>query len=407
MRYTESRLARAAMPLLDDIDKDTVDFRPNYDESKRRADRAAGALPEPPRQRRRRHRGRHGDQHPAAQSRRGHRRLHRLHRRTRTISDRGPDRDHPGPGLPDRRARSSAARARARPTRPAAARSSCGRTREIEEIRKEREAIIFTEIPYQVNKATLIEKIAELVREKKHRGHLGPARRIRPRRHAHRHRAEARRGRRRGAEPALPLHAAADELRRQHGGAERRPAGADDPEGPHPRLRRFPRGGRLPAHQVPARQGPRARPRAVRPRDRRRQHRRGDPPHPRGAGPERRARGPDGPRLAGARHRAADRARRRPAPRAQRGRHLPPLGGAGPRHPRPAPAAPHRARPRRDRRRAAEARGRDLGLSRHPALARPDPGDHQGRARRRSATPSRRRAGPRSSTGTPTSTTRT
>src|SRR3712207_3264081 len=41
---------------------------------------------------------------------------------------------------------------------------------EIEELRKEREAIIFTEIPYQVNKASLIEKIAELVREKKIEG---------------------------------------------------------------------------------------------------------------------------------------------------------------------------------------------------------------------------------------------
>ena len=36
----------------------------------------------------------------------------------------------------------------------------------IEEIRKDREAIIVTEIPYQVNKATMIEKIAEQVREK-------------------------------------------------------------------------------------------------------------------------------------------------------------------------------------------------------------------------------------------------
>ncbi|HEY9422575.1 MAG TPA: DNA gyrase C-terminal beta-propeller domain-containing protein, partial [Thermoanaerobaculia bacterium] len=41
---------------------------------------------------------------------------------------------------------------------------------EIEELRKEREAIIFTEIPYQVNKASLIEKIAELVRDKKLEG---------------------------------------------------------------------------------------------------------------------------------------------------------------------------------------------------------------------------------------------
>jgi DNA gyrase subunit A len=32
-RYTESRLTRAASQMLDDIDKDTVDFQPNYDES--------------------------------------------------------------------------------------------------------------------------------------------------------------------------------------------------------------------------------------------------------------------------------------------------------------------------------------------------------------------------------------
>ena len=34
MRYTESRLAKPAMSLLEDIDKNTVDFNPNYDESK-------------------------------------------------------------------------------------------------------------------------------------------------------------------------------------------------------------------------------------------------------------------------------------------------------------------------------------------------------------------------------------
>ena len=33
MRYTEVRLARAASLLLDDIDQDTVDFQPNYDET--------------------------------------------------------------------------------------------------------------------------------------------------------------------------------------------------------------------------------------------------------------------------------------------------------------------------------------------------------------------------------------
>src|SRR3954454_719729 len=34
MRYTESRLAKVADALLADIDRDTVDFRPNYDESR-------------------------------------------------------------------------------------------------------------------------------------------------------------------------------------------------------------------------------------------------------------------------------------------------------------------------------------------------------------------------------------
>ena len=35
MRYTECRLARPAMELLEDIDKDTVDYQPNYDGSER------------------------------------------------------------------------------------------------------------------------------------------------------------------------------------------------------------------------------------------------------------------------------------------------------------------------------------------------------------------------------------
>ena len=35
MRYTEVRLAKAAALLLEDIDKDTVDFQPNYDESEK------------------------------------------------------------------------------------------------------------------------------------------------------------------------------------------------------------------------------------------------------------------------------------------------------------------------------------------------------------------------------------
>ena len=74
MRYTECRLAKPAMALLEDIDKDTVDFRPTTT-ARPRAGGAAGALSQSAGQRRRRHRRRHGDQHPAAQSRRGDRRL--------------------------------------------------------------------------------------------------------------------------------------------------------------------------------------------------------------------------------------------------------------------------------------------------------------------------------------------
>jgi DNA gyrase subunit A len=40
----------------------------------------------------------------------------------------------------------------------------------VEEIRKDREAIIITAIPYQVNKAVMVERIAELVREKRIEG---------------------------------------------------------------------------------------------------------------------------------------------------------------------------------------------------------------------------------------------
>ena len=66
----------------------------------------------------------------------------------------------------------------------------------------------------------------------------------------------------------------------------------------------------------------------------------------------------------------------------RRGRHLPAVRGPGARHPRIAPAAPHRARPRRDRRGTEQARRRDRRLSRHPALARPHLRHHQGRDRR-------------------------
>ncbi len=44
MRYTESRLAKPAMELLRDLQKDTVDWQPNYDESLAEPQGAACAL---------------------------------------------------------------------------------------------------------------------------------------------------------------------------------------------------------------------------------------------------------------------------------------------------------------------------------------------------------------------------
>ena len=98
MRYTECRLSRIATEMLRDIDADTVDFGPNYDESRREPTVAAVALPEPARQRLGRDRGRDGDEHAAAPPRRGRRRARRDDRRAgrSTSSDstqhvKGPD----------------------------------------------------------------------------------------------------------------------------------------------------------------------------------------------------------------------------------------------------------------------------------------------------------------------------
>ena len=67
MRYTEVRMSRLTHELLADIDKDTVDFQPNYDEKELEPTVLPSRVPEPAGQRLGRHRGRHGDEHPAAQ----------------------------------------------------------------------------------------------------------------------------------------------------------------------------------------------------------------------------------------------------------------------------------------------------------------------------------------------------
>ena len=73
-RYTEARMTEVARLLLDGIDEDGVEFRPNYDGQSKEPVVLPGGFPEPARQRRAGHCGRHGDLDPAAQRRRALRR---------------------------------------------------------------------------------------------------------------------------------------------------------------------------------------------------------------------------------------------------------------------------------------------------------------------------------------------
>ena len=65
-RYTEARLSKIAQFLLDDLDKDTVDFKPNYDDRLEEPSVLPAKFPNLLVNGAGRHRRRHGDQHPAA-----------------------------------------------------------------------------------------------------------------------------------------------------------------------------------------------------------------------------------------------------------------------------------------------------------------------------------------------------
>jgi hypothetical protein len=82
MRYTEVRMARIAAEMLADIEKETVDFVPNYDGSDG-ADRPSRGAAEPPGQRLVGDRRGDGHQHPAAQPRRDRRRTRAADREPR------------------------------------------------------------------------------------------------------------------------------------------------------------------------------------------------------------------------------------------------------------------------------------------------------------------------------------
>ncbi|WP_245265280.1 DNA gyrase subunit A [Microvirga flocculans] len=168
MRYTESRLTKAAMPLLDDIDKDTVDFTPNYDESKDEPSVLPARYPNLLVN------GAGGIAVGMATNMPPHNLGEVINGCLAFIDDPNISAEElmehiPGPDFPTGalilgRSGIKSAYTTGRGSIVMRAKS------EVEEIRKDREALIFTEIPYQVNKASLIEKIAELVREKKIEG---------------------------------------------------------------------------------------------------------------------------------------------------------------------------------------------------------------------------------------------
>ena len=114
-RYTEARLSKISNEMLRDIEKDTVDWDPNFDESRKEPRVLPLPVPQPAGERLQRYRCGHGHQHPAPQPAGGHRRLHlRAGRPGR--HPRRPDGARQGPRLPHPRASSWDAAASAPPT---------------------------------------------------------------------------------------------------------------------------------------------------------------------------------------------------------------------------------------------------------------------------------------------------
>ncbi|MBV1838103.1 DNA gyrase subunit A [Acetobacter estunensis] len=170
MRYTEARLAKAASFLLDDIDRDTVDFQPNYDESEQEPTVLPASFPNLLVN------GATGIAVGMATNIPTHNPGEVIDATLAMIAN--PDitleevmEIMPGPDFPTGGTilgRSGIRSAFATGRGSVLVRAKA----EIEEVRKDRRAIVITEIPYQVNKATLQEKIAELVRDKNSDRHI-------------------------------------------------------------------------------------------------------------------------------------------------------------------------------------------------------------------------------------------
>jgi DNA gyrase subunit A len=168
MRYTESRMSRLAHELMADIDKDTVDFQPNYDEKELEPTVMPSRFPNLLVN------GSAGIAVGMATNIPPHNLSEVVDATIALIDDPAIDIEGlmqhiPGPDFPTAGIINGVGGIHL------AYRTGRGRVRmraraEIEVADNGREAIAVTEIPYQVNKARLIEKIAELVKEKKLEG---------------------------------------------------------------------------------------------------------------------------------------------------------------------------------------------------------------------------------------------
>lgn len=168
MRYTEVRMGKPAHSLLNDIEKDTVNFRDNYDNSEREPEVLPAAFPNLLVN------GAGGIAVGMATNIPPHNLGETIDACFAILDDPDISIDRlidivPGPDFPTGGIILGRQGIRSAYLTGRGSILMRGRT-EIEETRKDREAIIITEIPYQVNKASMIEKIAELVREKRIEG---------------------------------------------------------------------------------------------------------------------------------------------------------------------------------------------------------------------------------------------
>jgi DNA gyrase subunit A len=168
MRYTESRLTRIAQSLTDDLDKDTVDFQANYDERDREPTVLPAKFPNLLVN------GAGGIAVGMATNIPPHNLGEVIDACVALIDNPALTIDElikiiPGPDFPT--AGIILGRQGIRSAYHLGRGSIVMRGKvTIDTIRKDREAIIITEIPYQVNKATMVARIGELHREKKIEG---------------------------------------------------------------------------------------------------------------------------------------------------------------------------------------------------------------------------------------------